>query len=78
MGCGTQRSILALLEGDMALSISHFPALIPMVLMFVILVAHLIFKFKYGAEVLKWWFIATAGIALTNWSFNAIWPLVSS
>ena len=77
MGCGMQRSALAMLEGDLVNSISLFPALIPMVLMVLILVAHLIFKFNYGASLLKWWFIGTASIVLINWLGRTVWPLLT-
>ena len=78
MGCGTQRSIISLLNGDLVESIALFPALIPMVVMFIILALHLTFKFKNGAVLLKWWFIGTASIALVNWLGKIIWPLLNS
>jgi hypothetical protein len=33
-GCGFQRSVIALLEGDLWTSIQHYPALIPLILTF--------------------------------------------
>ena len=76
MGCGFQRSVLALLNGDLSASISFYPALIPMVFLIAFLFAHLAFKFKFGAGVIKIWFGVTAAIAVINWFSNAIWPLI--
>jgi len=56
-GCGMQRSIVALLEGNFTESIRLYPATVPMFLCLLFLVLHLKFKFKYGPEVIKITFI---------------------
>jgi len=66
-GCGLQRSFVALLEGDMAGSIAMYPALLPMLLMLVVLVAHLIFKFQHGATWLKGLFIFNVVVIVINY-----------
>jgi hypothetical protein len=71
-GCGMQRAFIALLKGDVAGSIMLFPALLPMLFMFGYLIAHLLFKFKHGAAVLKYLFIANTGIIVINYIFKFI------
>ena len=56
-GCGIQRSIIALLKGDLLESLLVFPALLPLLAMFLFLGIHLTFKLKNGALVLKIFFI---------------------
>ena len=65
-GCGMQRSIIALLKGDLAGSLYFYPALIPMILMFGFLITHLIFKFKNGGTWLKYQFIFVVAIVVLN------------
>ncbi len=53
-GCGTQRAILLLMEGDVVGSFKMYPPLIFVVITLVFLVIHLIFKIKKGGEILKY------------------------
>ena len=66
-GCGLQRSILALLEGDLLESILLFPALLPLTVMFVFLGIHLVFNLKHGALILKILYIGNISIILLNY-----------
>ncbi len=59
-GCGMQRAIIELLDGNIWLSIQFYPALITLVIMFVTLALHLKFHWKHGALVLKIMFIFNA------------------
>jgi len=52
-GCGLQRSIVALFEGDFAKSFHLYPATIPILFCFAFTALHLIFKFKHGALIIK-------------------------
>jgi len=49
-----------------------YPALLPMIFMFIYLVAHLIFKFNRGALVLKISFIFTVTIIVINFVLKLI------
>ena len=65
-GCGMQRALIALLRGDIVESLTHNPALIPTLFTFLYLPAHLIFKFRRGAAILKYSFIFTASLLVVN------------
>jgi hypothetical protein len=71
-GCGLQRSILALLEGDLAGSIMLFPALLPLATMFVFLGIHLVFRFKHGAFILKVFYIMNISIIILSYIYKLI------
>jgi len=52
-GCGLQRSILALLDGDLVKSLQLYPATIPILFCLLFTALHLKFKFKFGPEIIK-------------------------
>ncbi len=66
LGCGMQRSFVALLKGDFASSFYLYPALIPLIGLFLFLIVHLIFKFRKGGIWLKYLFIFTVSIVVVN------------
>jgi hypothetical protein len=51
-GCGFQRSVAALFEGDFLQSFYLFPATIPLLLTFLLTALHLYFKWKHGAWII--------------------------
>jgi len=71
-GCGMQRSFIALLKGNFGESLQLFPALIPLLLMFVFLLLHLKFQFKHGARILTYWFILNTAIIVVNYVVKLI------
>ena len=71
-GCGMQRSFIELLKGDLVSSFKTFPALLPMIFMFVYLLFFLKFNYKNGANVLKYLFIFTASIIIINYIYKII------
>lgn len=50
IGCGFQRSFIALLEGDLLTSLSLYPATILILLTFMYTSLHLLFKYNKGAR----------------------------
>ena len=66
-GCGVQRAFILLLKGEVWESILMYPALIPMMFLFVFLLVHLKFKFKRGAWFLLYNFILVAVLILVNY-----------
>jgi len=71
-GCGMQRAFIELLKGHFGESIKMYPALIPIILMFLFLTLHLKFKFKKGSYYLTIMFIFTAIIIATNYIYKQI------
>ena len=71
-GCGLQRAVVALLKGDLLESISLFPALLPMLIMFSFLGLHLVFKLRHGALALKVMYISNVSIILINYIIKLI------
>ncbi len=67
LGCGFQRSLIALLKGNIWKSLVLYPGLIPMFILFGVLILHLIFHFKKGALVLKYLFIGEAAIIVIHY-----------
>lgn len=71
-GCGFQRSLLALLEGDLVSSLSLYPATIPLLFTFIYTIAHLLFKYDNGARNIVILFSTTVFIILTNFIYKLI------
>lgn len=69
-GCGMQRSMAALLRGNLAESFALYPALLPIIFMLVFLCLHLIFKWKNGGTILKFTFIFTVTIIIISYVYK--------
>lgn len=66
-GCGFQRALIVLMQGDLLLSLRIWPALIPVMIMLGYLILHLVFNFKKGPWVLLILFIFNTGITIINY-----------
>jgi len=66
-GCGMQKAIIELLKGNFVESIQFYPALIPLFFLFLLLIVHLVFKLKNGAEMLKYLFLFNVLIILVSY-----------
>lgn len=71
-GCGIQRAILKLMEGDIVGSIKMYPPLFLLLSTLVLLVLHLIFRFRKGAVLLKYLGIATVIAMFLNYVYKII------
>ncbi len=65
--CGTQRALHLLLQGNVVDSFLMFPALIPLIVLFIFLVAHLFFKFRNGSRILLSLFIICVVLIVVNY-----------
>jgi hypothetical protein len=71
-GCGLQRSFIELLKGNLWESFLLYPALMPVMAMFIFLFLHLIFKFRAGAFILKVMFIFNTSIIFLHYIYKLI------
>jgi hypothetical protein len=71
-GCGMQRSFVALLKGDWTDSFRLYPALLPILSLFMVLLLHLKFKFRHGAKALQWLFIFSIAIVVFSYIYKII------
>jgi len=71
-GCGIQRSFLALMRGDLAVSFKLFPATVPILILLIFTAIHLKFDFKRGAFFIKMLYIAVALIMLINYTYKIL------
>lgn len=67
LGCGAQRSFVALLSGNLSESWRLYPPLILLIITFIFALLHLKFKFEKGAVIIKYLFIATVITMLANY-----------
>lgn len=66
--CGFQRSIYALLEGDLLQSFIYFPALLPFIFTISFATFHILKHVKNGHKVILTSFIITVTLMLTNFA----------
>lgn len=71
-GCGMQRAFIELLRGNFQESLALFPALIPTIMLVTLLVAHLIFRFRNGAILLKILFIFNVVIIVLHYIYKLL------
>jgi len=71
-GCGLQRSILELLEGNFTESFKLYPATLPLIFTVFFTFLHLKFNFKHGAEIIKWAYILNVTIILIFYIYKVI------
>ncbi len=71
-GCGFQRSLVALLEGHVKDSIALYPALMPLLSVWLMTILHIIFKFKHGAAVIKYLFLFCVAIISVSYAIKVI------
>ncbi|MDR3189226.1 MAG: DUF2752 domain-containing protein, partial [Prevotellaceae bacterium] len=67
-----QRSVLALLEGDLLKSLELYPATIPILLCVIFTILHLKLKLRHGAAVIKWSFALTVVVIVAFWLYKVV------
>jgi hypothetical protein len=71
-GCGMQRSLIALLKGNIVESIHYHVALIPFIITILFLVIQLRVKHVDGGRWVMWAFIVTSGITILQFIIRQI------
>ncbi|MFD0939737.1 DUF2752 domain-containing protein [Pedobacter boryungensis] len=69
-GCGIQRSILELFQGNLIASFKLYPATIPIITLFIYTIFHLKFDFKNGAIFIKMLYIGITLIIVINYIYK--------
>jgi len=70
LGCGFQRAVIELLRGNLLESIRQYPALIPIVFLFSMLLFHLKFRPKHGILIIKATFILSVILIIGNFIYK--------
>ena len=74
LGCGFQRSLIELLNGNLVESFLLYPALIPILCLIFFFFIHLIFKINKGDKILKYLFYISASTVLISYAIKtACW-----
>ena len=71
-GCGMQRSVLLLFEGEFAAAFMMFPAIYPLLLLLLFLLADQFLKIKYANTISIVLMITTVTLILTNFLLKLI------
>jgi Protein of unknown function (DUF2752) len=71
-GCGLQTSLLLLLRGNIMDSLKTYPALLPIIFLFLYLIFHVIKKTANGALVLKYLYFFCTGIIVLSYIYKLI------
>jgi len=69
-GCGFQRSVLALFEGDLLNSFKLYPPTMPLIALFLLTMVHLKFDLKHGAFFIKIVYIGISLIIIINYFYK--------
>ena len=71
-GCGMQRAFVALLRGRIGESFLLYPALLPLLVTFLLTAVHLKFRLKNGADYVKYSYIFTSAIVVVSYIIKMI------
>ncbi|MES2761524.1 MAG: DUF2752 domain-containing protein [Bacteroidota bacterium] len=71
-GCGMQRSLIALLKGDIMGSLHYNVALIPFIVTLVLLIVQLTTKHINGGKYVMWAFITTTSLMMIQFIIRQI------
>lgn len=66
-GCGIQRSVQLLLQGEFMEAFKMYPAIYPLMLLLVFLVSTLFVKFKFASQIKLILMLTTAGAILVSY-----------
>ena len=67
MGCGLQRSLIALFQGNFTNALLLYPAIYPLILLFMLISLSLIYKFKFCQKVINLFSVISIVIIISNY-----------
>ncbi|OMP30832.1 DUF2752 domain-containing protein [Mangrovimonas sp. DI 80] len=67
LGCGTQRALVLVLQGEFSAAFKMYPAIYTLLLLGVFLLAHIKYQFKCGHKIILALFILNITITLINY-----------
>lgn len=70
-GCGTQRAFILLLRGEFSESFLAYPPLLLFLSLMLLLLSHLVFKFRKGGTYLMYLFLFTVLVVLINFIYKS-------
>lgn len=71
-GCGMQRSLFALIQGDFVKSLQLYPATIPVLFLVCFAAVHLKMELKNGAAIIKWTQFVCAAIIIVSYIYKVV------
>ena len=71
-GCGLQRSVLLLFEGEFTAAFMMYPAIYPLILLVLFLVADQFIKFRYANAISIFLMVTTVVFILGNFLFKLL------
>ncbi len=69
-GCGMQRSLIALLNGDLFFSLELYPALLPLFILLAYTLLHLKYKLRNGAKYIMAWQVFVVSIITAHYIYK--------
>ena len=72
MGCGMQRSLILIFQGEFVTAFYMYPAVYTLLLLFIFMLLHLKFQFKQGSKILLALFILNIIIIVINYILKFI------
>lgn len=70
MGCGMQRSLVLVFQGEFTAAFKLYPAIYTLIILFVFLLLHIKFQFKQGARILLVLFILNITIIIISYIYK--------
>lgn len=69
-GCGGQRALLMVFNGEFAAAYKMFPAVYPLLFLLIFVLVNLVFKFKFDYIIKISLILITAGVILINYAIK--------
>jgi len=76
-GCGMQRSFVALLQGNIPLSVQYHAATLPVLLFFLFAALQLVLKFRHGNKLIVHSYLYVASIIVCNYIYRLTFHILT-